>query len=1374
MDSLKAKSNYNRICQLLINKGGEALRRVLHAKLFPDTLAAALHSHLHSGTLRGIRYGVIKNPQWDLLYPSAGLPDSKKFDITLLCILLRNICGLSAPATGWDAMPPKNDTSISADIVRIKRYRNEVYGHIHETQYDDAKFEQLWEDISKTLRRLLIPREDIANLKEAPLSPEEDTYLKKLKKMMDEDARVCEEVKDLKSEVVQLKVQVNKLTDKGGNSQLDQLTKFDFKGKINDLCEKFQEGTRQWFFDELSTWFAAEESRVMILTAGPGIGKSVLSAKVCQDYSERGKLAGRHFCDFRKSNYSKPSNILQSLASQMCDNVDGFREKLIEILRRNHSLDSLSDAFTVLLNEPLYDLDKREPMLIVVDALDESKTDDKSEFLELISDEFLDLPKWIKILITSRPELQVKKKLEHFKPLEILPQDENQQKDLKCFVKGSLPDLGEYSIDYLVSECEGSFLYAYYMVKELKKMGVGIEPNLRNYAPRGISGFYERQFKRLKTGIQQNDPGIFKAFINVVAAWHLSQWHFCRWHLLGVSLPVEILLMCMNLSDEKYEIRNTIINIMSEILPVYNNCLTVYHKSLTDWLTLDGYKEHEFAADVVDGTKCLWEVCEGMYRVIDSMKFVSDFELSLEMKFALENGGKYLVDVGDTVDFHWLVNVRLNALKFRFCGDLNVDYYHILNVYKSALSNDLYGSIVQHYEILYLMEHDHNFNSYGKRDIYLMYLQFFANAHFNFVNKNLSRNTARNILVKESEMWLEHLGNVECRNTEYNLISSTVLSDHFLASVCSPDKKVLVLVEHCAVKVFELPSLTMIFSLKITDNIFTPTFSPDSSYFLFGSIRSCVCIRKQKEVEFIPGGPVYIQHCSFSSCGKKLVTVEQNFLKVWDVEKRELLVQIEKRYDFGCYGFSSCNKYILEHHYCKFESKPPKLVVRCSKTLEELLTLNQICSEKCPDGNQITLLVSDRIGVSGHYHLSADELVAINPAESFTWKNRRCQILSQLSTLIVYDSISHEVIDRFQIDCLPACIKIDSISKLDGTNFLLSLGRHIFVLSLETPDEYSFVSYVFPHSLRQVTLSPNHLYVACCYYEYKVLTITSVDNGETLETVQLQKPPKACWWSELYLWVVCEGALVSFPHYSGHAKVLGSGREACSLTFGRVFEFGEGVFVFKEDDDITILKIYDNIPFIQKIGDPPSSDATISKDGCAVLLYHVLGETKSDIAFLQYQLWEFTPESGWKLHLDGKIGKEFPWFYVVNWSYLTGTQNCRRLMFILGHRFGVTLYFFDFTSREVYKEYTIFEDLIPCNFRVVEIAHNVLLIKAGIWLRVLNVSDNITITTFPFYEQWSRDSPDIFYLSAKGLFLVVLEGVVKYFKIHYLENCLKP
>ena len=1359
-ESLKAKSNYNRICQLLIDKGGGALRRVLHAKLFPATLAAALNSHSHKGTLQGIKYSVIKKPQWDLLYPTAGPPDSKKFDITLLCILLRKICGLSAPATGWNAMPPKNDTSISADIVRIKMYRNEVYGHIHETQYDDAKFEQLWEDISKPLRRLLILREDIANLKEAPLSAEEDTYLRKLKKMMEEDARLSEKVQDLKSEVVDLKVEVNKLTDKGGNSQLDQLTKFDFKGKTDDLCKKFQEGTRQWFFDELSTWFADEESRVMILTAGLGIGKSILSAKVCQDYSKRGKLAGRHFCDFRKSNYSKPSNILQSLASQMCDNVDGFREKLIEILRRNHSLDSLSDAFTVLLNEPLHALDRREPMLIVVDALDESKTADKSEFLELISCEFPDLPKWIKILITSRPELQVKKKLEHFKPLEILPQDDNQQKDLKCFVQGSLPHFEVDSIDHLVFLCQGSFLYAYYIVKELKEMGAGIEPNLCNYAPRGISGFYEKQFKRLKTGLQPHDPDILNAFINVVAASS------------GTPLPIKILLKCMNLSDEKYIIRNTIINKMSEILPVHDNCLTVYHKSLTDWFTLVGFEEHEFVADVNDGTKRLWEVCKGIYRDIDSTKSVSNFELSRERKFALENGGKYLVDVGDTVDFHWLVNVRLNALKFRFCGDLNVDYYH--NVDKSALSNDLYGSIVQHY---YILDHVKRYLYWGefnkKSDSYVLYLQLLANAQFDFVKKNLSsQNTARDILVEENKMWLEDVVNV--KNSNYEVISNAFLQDFFKDSVCSPDKKLVVLLMHDGtVKVFELPSLTMIFKVQVSGNFLSHlTFSPDSSYFLCGSIRSCVCIRKQKEVAFIPSGPEDIEHCSFSSCGKKLVTAEEYFsevwIKVWNVEKKELLVQtVEHFSSVNYYHFSCCNKYILE-----FRLINDPLVVRDSTTLQEFLTLDQDCFEKCPDSYQITYLVNKYAVYPRHYHLSADEVVVIAHADSFTWKNRKCQISSCASTLFIYDFINRECVDTFQIDCL-AGTKIDCISKLDGTNFLLSLDKKdIVVLSLETSEESSVVSYYSPRTSFEVTLSPGHLHVACCYDKYNVLTIRSVDNGETLETVKLQKPPKACWWSKSYLWVVCEGVLVRFSYYSSHSKVLGSGREVCPLTFYWVLEFGEGVFVLKGNDNmITILKIWDNMPFIQKIGNQLFKKVAISKDGCAVILLSYGDETEYTTIHLQYQLWEFTPESGWELHLDGKI-ETGCYEFSIDWLSLTGTRSCRRLVFVREDRETAILSSFDFTSRELYEYSLHLPNRHVYIHRVVDVAPNFLLISTGILWSVVNVSDHKIVATLRACDiDWVLPR-HLFYLSSKGLLLAIFKNVIKYFKIHNIENCL--
>ena len=124
---------------------------------------------------------------------------------------------------------------------------------------------------------------------------------------------------------------------------------------------------------------------------------------------------------------------------------------------------------------------------------------------------------------------------------------------------------------------------------------------------------------------------------------------------------------------------------------------------------------------------------------------------------------------------------------------------------------------------------------------------------------------------------------------------------------------------------------------------------------------------------------------------------------MWDVEKRELFVQVEKRYvPLHTYYFSSCNKYILEFNWSK-------LVVRDSTTLEEFQTLGQVCCEKCPDSNQFMFLVRGSMSGTGHYHLSADEVVAVTPAESFTWRNRKCQISSCSSTLIVYDLTNREV-----------------------------------------------------------------------------------------------------------------------------------------------------------------------------------------------------------------------------------------------------------------------------------------------------------------------------------------------------------------------------
>ena len=127
------KTNGNKLSRLLIDGGTTVLRNVFDSHHPPANLAANLSSkHIHS-TLTKLRHRKILNgSQWDKLFPppGGGTPNSIYFDITLLFLLLRNICRLHPPRSGWDKMPPVSDTSFQANLARIKYYRNDLYAHV--------------------------------------------------------------------------------------------------------------------------------------------------------------------------------------------------------------------------------------------------------------------------------------------------------------------------------------------------------------------------------------------------------------------------------------------------------------------------------------------------------------------------------------------------------------------------------------------------------------------------------------------------------------------------------------------------------------------------------------------------------------------------------------------------------------------------------------------------------------------------------------------------------------------------------------------------------------------------------------------------------------------------------------------------------------------------------------------------------------------------------------------------------------------------------------------------------------------------------------------------------------------------------------------
>lgn len=152
--STKETTNYARLCRLLVDIGTQALRDTLNAIHAPPNLPTVLAAN--QPTLQSLRAKGIINPiQWGKLFPAIPTSvSSSNFDTTLLMVLLRNLCGLTAPLTGWNAFPAATDLSREADIARVKYFRNTVYGHAEIASVDDIKFNYYWRDIRDTLVRL--------------------------------------------------------------------------------------------------------------------------------------------------------------------------------------------------------------------------------------------------------------------------------------------------------------------------------------------------------------------------------------------------------------------------------------------------------------------------------------------------------------------------------------------------------------------------------------------------------------------------------------------------------------------------------------------------------------------------------------------------------------------------------------------------------------------------------------------------------------------------------------------------------------------------------------------------------------------------------------------------------------------------------------------------------------------------------------------------------------------------------------------------------------------------------------------------------------------------------------------------------------------
>ena len=605
--SSEEKTNGSKLSRLLIDGGTTVLRNVFNHHHPPANLAADLNAN-YSTLNNLLRRRVLNGHQWDKLFPPGGaMPDSNTFDITLLFLLLANICGLAPPPTGWHTKPPASDNSHEANLARVKCFRNELYGHVTSTGVDTHSFSLLWQEISPVLVALGLHQSEIDRLK-AERGGEED-YLKavrdwadseediktqlkdifqaqkEMKQTLLETYETCQESKTKLEDVHQVVTEIrqSQLNSNRSDEILRKLVEVDTQNSIEYYSNRYLEGTRASVFARVTNWLDDRSSpnRVLVISGNAGMGKSVIAGEICKRMQESERFSGSHFCQHDKARHRKPKVMLQSLASHMSYYYPEYRRALVEQLSRNLGLEmndmEVGDLFELLFEEPLRKV--RDPgvtSLIVIDALDESEYQGRNELLEVISNYFNKLPLWIRFLVTTRPEMNISERLKCLLPLVLESNDEENLLDIRILMEHqlshSLPARNqELILEKLVGMSEGVILCARYLIDFVNESVPPITLEfLESAIPSGISSVYQSYFKRLETDLSKELKIIedqFFSFLNAIAAAREP---------LPIEFVSKLLFPGILLSSAQRKTKKAV-SCISSLLPVQDGRVHFFH-----------------------------------------------------------------------------------------------------------------------------------------------------------------------------------------------------------------------------------------------------------------------------------------------------------------------------------------------------------------------------------------------------------------------------------------------------------------------------------------------------------------------------------------------------------------------------------------------------------------------------------------------------------------------------------------------------------------------------------------------------------------------------------------------------------------------------
>ena len=368
---------------------------------------------------------------------------------------------------------------------------------------------------------------------------------------------------------------------------------------------------RRWLYKEMEQALEHNDKRGVLLTGNPGSGKSAfLSHLLCSRTSSpvvHSRILAHHFCMHFDKKTQDGVSFVRNLANMIATKFSEYRRRILDYTfsRRVLYKDCSQDpewCFEYAILRPLKKIrpQPRDSWYILVDALDEC-FNEKAEIFNILKSKARRLPKWLKLIVSSRNESTIVAGLEGLQRIELRSDSKENLEDIDTYLtlkmfsqkesvveslKTSLSirhndEPTQIMVSNLAKKGEGNFQYVKVVLDVCLTSGGNIDWET---FPKTLENTYQLYFER-KYAVPESFRQLREMFEVLVATY--------------TPLSIKEIYSMFQIDNPTVDLEYDIMSKLSQVsLFLWHGSegdrIRIHHASLAEWLTSDANKGKVF------------------------------------------------------------------------------------------------------------------------------------------------------------------------------------------------------------------------------------------------------------------------------------------------------------------------------------------------------------------------------------------------------------------------------------------------------------------------------------------------------------------------------------------------------------------------------------------------------------------------------------------------------------------------------------------------------------------------------------------------------------------------------------------------------------